>query len=406
MSIENNFNKILMLLLVSFALGGIFSGLANAAVDPNVVLSNYSISSMPVVPGQMVNITLTFTNIVSTPCAQQVSVQLADSYPLSINGPDTQYFNHDLCQNDNSTNDTLVFQVPIDPLATTGTYPISINAVYQKDFLKYSTSNTVYVKVIGQTELTANVISTNPIDVYPGDPASLSVQFSNIGNGPIESTIAFLTSNSAFEVKWPGSTQQVGQIQPYSSSQATFYVEAPKNLPAGIYPLNLSVTYMDEFNESKTQYFSLNFPVKPKAEFVASSSDTLVINQNDLTSLSLTNTGSQAARKVKIAIQPVYPFGTDGTIRYVEDLEPGQTVNFTYLISVDKQATEGQQILTLSINYENPNGRKFSDTADFALTVRSPTLIEQVMGYWYLLVAAVLILIFVVRKRMSSAKKS
>ncbi len=406
MSTENYLSKLIMPLFLIVALSGVFSGLAHAAVDPNVVLSNYSLSSFPAVPGQTVNLTMVFTNIVSTPCAQEVSVQLSDSYPLSLSGPDTQYFNHDLCLTDNASSNTLVFQIPVDSLATTGTYPISVTTDFQKDFLKYSTTNTVYLRVIGQPILSVNSLSTNPVDIYPGDSGSMTVQFSNTGNGPIESAIATLTSNSAFEVKWAGSTQQIGKIDPHSTVQASFNVEAPKNLPAGNYPLNLSVTYTDEFNNSQTQYYSLMFPVKPKAEFVASSADTLVINQNDLTSVSLTNTGSQDAMKLKGSIQPVYPFGTDGTIRYVEDLAPGQTVNLTYLISVDKQATQGQQIVTLDLNYENPNGRKFSDTVDFALNVRSPTLTEQVLGYWYLVVAAILILAFVIRKRMSGPKKA
>ena len=49
---------------------------------------------------------------------------------------------------------------------------------------------------------------------------------------------------------------------------------------------------------------------------------------------------------MEVRIEPLFPFSTDGTVRYIESLRPGETQNLTYVITVDKDATAGGQLLT------------------------------------------------------------
>ena len=138
-------------------------------------------------------------------------------------------------------------------------------------------------------------------------------------------------------------------------------------------------------------------PVKEKAEFTAGAADPTVLTADDDKEVQviLTNTGSQEARKIRVRISPIFPFSTDGTERYVASLAPGASQNLTYLVHVDKDATPGQQVSGLIIDFEDPQGNAFSDTQYFALEVKQKTLAEQLAAYWFVFALILLIIAFV-----------
>lgn len=120
--------------------------------------------------------------------------------------------------------------------------------------------------------------------------------------------------------------------------------------------------------------------------------------------VSLKNTGSEEARKLKVRILPVFPFSTDGTVRYIEALAPGEEKEIVYLLHVDKDGTPGEQTAGLLINFENPEGKKFSDSIDFSLAIRPKNLGYYIGTYWYL-IAALLIVALVVKNRKGLSRR-
>jgi hypothetical protein len=243
------------------------------------------------------------------------------------------------------------------------------------------------------------------VDIYPGDSAQIAVTFVNTGSSPVQSAQASANS-SGVEVKWAGSTQSIGQIGPRSSAIAIFSIEAPKNMSAGSYPLHVRLDYVSENKSLGSSDFSFLVPVKPKAEFEAhEATDSLLPGQQKQVQIQLTNTGSEAAHKVQARIRPLFPFSTDGTVRYIESLAPGKSVNLTYDITVDKEATSGQQLIGMLVNFEDPQGKKFSDSADFAMDVKTPTLQDDIYGFWYVGVIAVVLVLLMARGRLSAKKK-
>lgn len=383
----------------------VLSGLLSASVAPKIELVNYSFSENPVQPGHTLLLTLNFKSEEPDNCADDVAVQMTLSYPLSIAGPDTQYLGT-LCYNDSPQMDTVVFAIPVDNLATTGTYSIAVSTTYDLRYSDYSTDNTINVPVAGTPALVASVASSDPLDLYPGDEGTVTVAIDNIGSALAQSVQAAFTSNTPLEVKWAGADQAVGTINARSSADAVFSVEAPKNMSAGLYPVLMHLTYADENQSAQMADFTFEVPIKPKAEFVAAEADGgLLAGSSVDVPITLTNTGSQAARKLKVSIEPLFPYSTDGTVRYVDDLEPGQSVNLTYTVTVDKQATDGQQTLTFLLNFEDPAGKTFSDTTDFSLTVRPPTEQELAYQYWYLFVIAIIVVVLLVRRLLGRLGK-
>lgn len=393
--------------ILAFAFMVALIGAASASVNPKVELVNYSISSVPAVPGQTVTLTLYLKSIEFDNCAERLSTQISTSYPLSVQGPDTQYI-YELCANDTPQAGTLSFMLPVDPLASTGTYQVFVTTTYEKRFSKFTDTNTINVKIGGPASFVASVSSSNPVDIYPGDSATVTIDFQNNGSSTVQSARATMAAQSGISVKWAGTTQEIGQITPRGSASATFNIEADKLAQPGNYPLYVTLDYVSEDKSTGQSKFTFQLPLKPKADFSAmeTNSSMLYSGQGKTITIGLTNTGTQEARKLKIRVQPYFPFSTDGTVRYVDSLAPGQTVPLDYTITVDKDATPGAQLLTLLIDYEDPMTKKFSDSADFSLMVQNETIVQQAMDLWYVWVAiAVIALIVFARRAMGQKQK-
>ena len=384
----------------------ILSAVVFAAVDPQLEIYNYTLSENPSNPGDTVILTVYLRNIEFGACADTISVQSMTSYPLSVSGLDTQYYDS-LCLGDAPL--TASFVIPVDSLAQSGTYPITIVTNYQKDFDKFSSSNTINIVVLGTPSVSASVASSNPVDLYPGDTGTVTVMFQNNGTGKIQSGHVTFSAPPGLEIKWAGESQDIGEIPAHGSAPVTFTVEALKNASSGDYPISAELQYTGDNTPSATQDFTFTMPLKDKADFVASYTDgtTLAAGNDFEVQITLTNTGTQDAKKVRVRISPIYPFSTDGTERYIEDLAPGQSQNLTYLIHVDKDATAGQQISGLVMDYQDPQGNSFTDTEYYPMTVKSLTIIDTLVSYWYVFAIIVIILaIIVVRRIIGFVSKS
>jgi hypothetical protein len=374
-----NMQKMRFLFFLTLLAGSLF-----ASIDPQLQLYNYTISESPAVPGDTVTVTIHLRNIEFANCADTISVQAITSYPLSVSGLDTKYL-PDLCLGDPIEKGTVSFDIPVDSLAQSGTFPLTIVTNYEKQFDKFTATNTVNVRVLGVPSVSASATSSQPADVYPGDNATVTVTFQNNGTGRIQSGHVSFSAPAGLEVKWAGAEQDIGEIKPHASLPVIFTIGTLKNAAPGIYPITAVLDYTGDGTPSAEQTFTFNMPIKPKADFSAAAAAGTVLNSDSdkEVTIVLTNTGTQEARKVKVRIQPIFPFSTDGTVRYIDSLPPGGSQELSYQIHVDKDATPGSQLSGLIVDYEDPQGNKFSDSADFALDVKTKTLIEAVMSYWY-----------------------
>lgn len=398
---KNRFTAIGIMAMLAFL--SIFLGLGHASVNPKLVLQNYTVSDDPALPGTSVALVLQLKNIDADNCANRVSVQLSAAYPISIGGSDIKYIGT-ICPKD--SNGTVSFILPVDSMAEAGTYPVSVLTSYEKDYSKFSESNTVNLRVGGAPSFTASVVSSNPVDVYPGDEASITVTFQNTGASRAESSRVSLTAPAGIDVKWAGSVQEIGSVPVRGSASATFRIEAAKNTAPGIYALNVTIEYFGENKTAGSQSFSFGMPLRHRAEFGADAGKNkpLVAGEDRELTVSLKNTGSEEARKLKVRILPVFPFSTDGTVRYIEAIAPGEEKEIVYLLHVDKDGTPGEQTAGLLINFENPEGKKFSDSIDFSLSVRPKNLGYYIGTYWYLIMA-LLIAALVIKNRKSILRR-
>jgi hypothetical protein len=398
------FQQQLFLLAVLFLVAAVP---AHAQQRPNIVVEGFSVMNGSASPGSDFVLVVQLINTEPQACAVADTATIQAGSPFILKGVSSLPVG-DIC---NGTAAVVNFPLQIDPTATGGTYQLSVTNNYETvAFAQFSSTSTINLFVNGAPELRADIVGSDPVDVYPGDTATLSVSIQNDGSFQAQAVTANLSADAPVEAVWSSSFASLGSLDAKQGKSASFVVEVPKDAAAIDYPLHLSVAYRDENLALQHTEFALILHVKPKALFLTidAGSDALYQDQSGRTvRLLLKNTGTDAARKVKASILPQYPFSTDGSVRYIDILEPGQSVPVTFTVNVDKDGTPGTYGLNMLVNFEDNQGKSFQDdTTKVALTVRSKGFFRAVfLDYWFLWLAAVVIVVLVARKRVAAKKK-
>jgi hypothetical protein len=303
---------------------------------------------------------------------------------------------------------TVEFPIRVDQSATGGFYQLKVENDYESSsFVQFSGSSTLNLFVSGRPVINALIVNSVPLDVYAGDTATITVKIDNVGSYDARTLNAMLTAKAPIEAKWAKSEASIPLLAPKDSRTADFSVEVPKDAESGNYPLNLIVSYLDENLAEKTVVFDLGLVVRKKALFETSDggSDRLYANTNSAAvKIQLENTGTDTARKLTARILPTFPFSTDGSVRYVEELGPGKSAPLAFTVDVDKDANPGEYSLDLLVDFEDAQGKKFQDTAKVALVVLKKSLFRAVfLDYWFfwaiIVIAAAIIAFRKMRKK-------
>lgn len=376
-----------------------------AAIKPNVMLSNFSVEEGSAVVGKDFTLSLKLANVEPDTCAENIVTSLKASFPFIMAGVSTVRAAN-LCTNSTTT---VNFPMRIDPTATGGTYQLVITNDFETPTLaQFSSSYTINLFVEGTPEINAHIINSNPLDVYAGDTATVTVSIENDGSFQAQSVTASIKADSPLDVNWAQSFSPIGLLDSKQSKTADFSIEVPKDADAKDYNLYLELKYKDENLVSHTKNLTFVFHVKKKALFETSDgSEALYRNQDSrIVHLKLNNTGTDAAHKIKIKLLPQFPFSTDGSVRYVDLLEPGQSATIQLTINVDKDATPGKYGLDLLLDFEDEQGKDLQDTATTIFIVRQKPIFRVVfIDYWFLWLIALFIITFINRKRISKKKK-
>jgi archaellum component FlaG (FlaF/FlaG flagellin family) len=375
-------------------------------IRPNLMVTDFSVDTGSPTVGKDFILTATLQNTEPSACAYRVMASVQAGFPFIMRGVSTEQA-ADLCKGYITKVD---FPLRIDPTATAGFYQLTINTNYDTiTNAPFSSSSTINIFVDGSPELDAYVINSEPIDTYPGDTATITVNVENSGSFQAQSVNMMLKADAPLDVKWAKSFSSIGLLEAKQSKTADFAIEVPKDSKAKEYPMTLEVQYLDQDMEQQSKEFSLMFQVKKKALFDTSDagSDRLFADQTGRNvKLKLTNTGTDTAHNLKAKLLPQFPFSTDGSVRYAEMLEPGKSTEIDMVMDIDKEATPGTYSLDMLVDFEDAQGKDLQDTAKVAFTILPKSFLRVVfMDYWFIWAAAILIILLVVRKKIKSKKK-
>ncbi|MBU0461304.1 MAG: COG1361 S-layer family protein [Nanoarchaeota archaeon] len=188
------------------------------------------------------------------------------------------------------------YKLRVDKDATAGSYELNIN-YYEKG----ST-------VIGQKTLSldvksresAEVIHIDKTSLVPGKQSSLRFSINNVGNAPLRD-MTFYWENEDGVLLPVGSdnTRYVRYLDIGESSEIEYQVIADTNAVAGLYKLNLYLSYYDPANLStKTISTIAGVYIGGETDFDVAFAD----SSNSQTSFSIANIGSNPATSVSIMV--------------------------------------------------------------------------------------------------------
>jgi hypothetical protein len=379
---------------------------AEGAIAPNIIVSDFSVTDGSAEVGKSFNLSVTLINTAPETCANNIITSVQASLPFIVDGLSSISVG-DLCS---VSKKVVTVPIKVDPTSSGGSYQLIISNNYESaTSAQFSSSSTLNIYVSGSPVINVYIISSNPIDIYAGDTGTITVSIQNDGTFQAQSVNANLKADKPLEVKWSKSMSSISLLEAKQARTADFVIEVPKNAEAKGYNLKLEVQYLDENLVLQKVTFPLTFQVQKKAMFELniSGNQKLYQNQNSrIIDLSVKNTGTDTAYKIKTKLLPQYPISTDGSVRYIDMLQPGKTADIKLSVDIDKDGTPGSYGLDVLFDFEDAQGKELQDTAKVSLTIQQKSPLRRIfIDYWFIWLAVIITAVLVAKRKMGKKIK-
>ena len=155
----------------------LFASAAYADLKPNVEVSGFGIKEGSANVGKDFTLSLSLINTEPSSCAKSITANIEADFPFIMQGVNTLSAG-DLCST-NATK-TIEFPIKVDPTANGGFYHVNVINNYESvGYVQFSGTTAINIFVNGSPEINANIINSEPVDIYPGDSAAIMVKFQN-----------------------------------------------------------------------------------------------------------------------------------------------------------------------------------------------------------------------------------
>ena len=141
-------------------------------------------------------------------CAYSVTIS---TNSIFLSNKDSDNGPRDVCGRE-----TFDIILDIPPNIVAGTYPIAISGMYTdaNNSRQYTFSSSINLFIDGSSDIRAHIISSSPLNVYPGDTATISVLIENDGTLQAQSVRGVLSAKEPIEIKQAESFFSVGSLLP------------------------------------------------------------------------------------------------------------------------------------------------------------------------------------------------
>jgi hypothetical protein len=356
-------------IIASLALG---PGIAVATEDPRF---ETTVNERYVTPGQSQPLTVTLVNDAedsddSVEPATNVKAELgAGATPFTVTSgtvyPGTV---------EDGVPTQLQFAIEVPQDVTAGSYSIPIEVTYEfEGDERETTTSYVHVSVRDRARF-AIVNSSSTLQVR--SEGSMTATVRNIGSEPATGATLEMESRSgvmAFEDDRSG-VRSLGNVSPGENRQVNFTMRATDDANPKTYPVVGSIRYDDEegvrrssgplatsITVTREQTFEL-FEIRTK----------LRVDREGSLTVEVLNSGPREVENANLRIE------TDGTGLYptqsaiaLGNLDPGESTDATYEISVDGETTATPRQVTLQLEYDDVNGdHRFADSKRLRVPVK------------------------------------
>ena len=300
----------------------------------------------------------------------------------------------------------LRFVLSIASNATEGIYRLSLQ-------LSYSSARELQQVVVTQSvdvpvwrgKLSIQRVATVPEKIYPGSVGVLlRVWIVNTGQGAEQDVELRLTLEKPFKASSSSSDKIfLGTVPSYQVSLAEFHFDVDDAAQYGGYSLHILYT---TGMGAQSLMGGVDLYLEQKVRFQITSVHPEQISPGDVGvtfSFSVKNTGSAAAKSVRVQLRPGNYFS--GTLTdFLGTLEPGEQKTAFATLDVDGKAPDGDQRIDLRVDWSQDENSLY-DTIAVVLKVRRQPFFIQYAPQLVLVVLAIALLMYYRRRRQKTRTK-
>ncbi|MDE1857332.1 MAG: COG1361 S-layer family protein [Candidatus Micrarchaeota archaeon] len=257
------------------------------------------------------------------------------------------------------------------------TYTVPALITYQSDTnANYSvTENITLNPVINTPNVYVTLLSAQPQALYNGYNQTLQLSIQNIGTGTAKNVSVTLLSRNGTNVLGSVNSFFIPQLAPDQSVTESILVGSGNT--TGTSPgITAQISYRSaDYSKGFANSEPLSLAVAPAAQFtvVGVSGPSLGAGATNIPVIfQVKNTGSMTAQQVQLNFQSAYPITPIQGSAYLPSLAPGQSMNVSFLVSIDQSAVNGNYPVTVYEQWKQPNGavnQQYSGSANYYVQI-------------------------------------
>jgi len=307
-----------------------------------------------------------------------------------------------------------VFTTKINSDAPAGTYlvPVELNYTYLYtadqygvDTIQYTYKTqdiTLNIPIKIKSDVSIDVLSAIPEHLNVGTEGYIDMQIKNTGSEGGSKSIVKILRNGNSPVLPTDSSVYLGDFPAGSTANCRYKVSVSSDAEKQIYPVDVVVVYQNnegDFVTSRSD--TVGIPVGGKVDFtIISPAAEMNPGNKKVIIAEYKNTGDTAVYSAQARISAVDPFTSNDDVAYIGDLQPGESKQVSYVMSVDRAATLKEYGLDSEIRYRDALDNTYiSDTMKVKVDVTAPAGVTSILSnpiYLSIIVAAIIGIIYLI----------
>ncbi len=292
--------KTIIMYILVLVIAGLFSSLAYAdsSTTAVVVISLVNQDPGPAIAGDIVEVRIGVENK-GGEASENLMLEFVPQYPfIAVTGENNVKKVGTLNANQYDVDMKIVkFKVRVDRDATAGEYELKIKE-YEEKRTGVSAIRSINIEV--KSKESAEVIHIDKTMLVPGKQTSLKFSINNVGNAPLrELTFSWVNDDKIVLPVGSDNTKYVKYVDVGDSVELEYQVIADSNAEAGLYELDLKLTYDDPISETEKEINTIaGIYVGGGTDFDIAFSE----SSSGTTSFTIANIGSNPSFSVSVIV--------------------------------------------------------------------------------------------------------
>jgi hypothetical protein len=266
---------------------------------------------------------------------------------------------------------TFSYEIFVDDDASTGGYALLLNIIWKFSGVEKTSTLNFGLEIVGEPAVTISGTSTNPSVIYPDTEFSMNVTLENIGTDVAKSVDLSLTLDEGFS---GGNTAFLGTIEKDSTSSTTLNLKAAEEISLGHHTLTADLNYQDSKGNEYNESIPIDVFVQDRGEVKLSISEInttpskIYPNTDFILTLTIENTGSQAAKATKLVLNLPKEFtGEDSS--FLGTIQKDGLSSASFDIKAFKSSSPGVYLVNAKTTYTDEQRREKTSTEPFNLFI-------------------------------------